>query len=284
MQEYFPPKGLIIELISIKERDRLKEHLESVKDIADAIFLFSPYVGKGFSLSLEEKKDIVGACIEVLQERQPVFIFVTSFTEEDTIKNIREFEKMVGSYKRDIFWVDAPLYYHSNRGLPDMYERFSSMTDYPFILYNDPKIVDGIKGPFNRRNIRTSILKELSFLKNVKGLIFIGGIRRAINYQNAVRERPYFRIYDGDEELYLNFPNRNGIVSMSANIIPHIWKNILNEDEEKRRDLWIPLLELIEILKIGGYELISSLIFGKSVTCNNSLFEKAKEILRRLDT
>ena len=236
MQEYFPPKGLIVDLITPADKDfsfakeDFSDHLNRLKKHVDAIMILSPEAGEGFDINIENKKEILGICLEVIKEELSIFVSITGNTEDETMENILEFNKLLSglSYKGKIFWVDAPLYYHSNRGLPDMCKKLSSVTPHPLILYNNPRIIDKVKGPFNRRNIRTSVLKELSLIEEVVGLIYIGDLRRALNYQNAVRIRSNFRIYDADEELFLNFPNKSGLVSISANLIPHIWKQMLD--------------------------------------------------------
>jgi dihydrodipicolinate synthase/N-acetylneuraminate lyase len=284
MQVYFPPKGLIVELVNLEEKLFL-EHLKAIKKMADAVMLLSPEVGDGLNLTVDQKKELISLCAEAINGELPLMIFITGDTEEETVENMLEFESLLKeiSYPGKVFWVDAPLYYHSNRGLPDMYNRFFSITSYPFILYNNAKLVEKVKGPFNRRNIRTSILKELSFEDRIKGLIFFGDLRRALNYQKAVMERPSFRIYDGDEKLFLNFPNKNGLVSVSANVIPQVWKNMLyREHEEGKGGGLYLLLEFLDLLKEGGTELIKVLIKGSNLTSEPPLVQRAKELVKKL--
>ena len=284
MQAYFPPKGLIVELINLEEKV-FSEHLKNIKKTADAVMLLSPEAGDGLDLTIEQKKNLISKCAEVINGELPLMIFITADTEEETVENMLEFESLLKKipYKGEVFWVDAPLYYHSNRGLPDMYSRFFSITSYPFILYNNAKIVEKVKGPFNRKNIRTSILKELSFEERIKGLIFFGDLRRALNYQKAVMERPSFRIYDGDEILFLNFPNKNGLVSVSANIIPEIWKNILNRGVNKGKESGLYLLlEFLDLIKKSGIDLIKALIKRSHITSEPLLVEEAKELISKL--
>jgi dihydrodipicolinate synthase/N-acetylneuraminate lyase len=55
-------------------------------------------------------------------------------------------------------------------------------------------------------------------------LIFLGSLDRTRNYQKAVRTRSDFRIYDGDEDHFLKYPSRSGVVSMGANLAPRAWE------------------------------------------------------------
>jgi len=279
MQAYFPPKGLIVELPSLDKQLFLK-HLNLLKKEADAVMLLSPEIGKGLDIPMDKKIEIIKLSTEVINGQIPIFVFVTSYSEDKTRENILEFERLLSSYNGPVFWVDAPLYYHSNRGLPEMYQRFFSITNYPFILYNNPEFVKKVKGPFNRKNIRTSVLKELVFLEEIKGLIYIGKLKRALNYQKAVRERPSFLIYDGDEILFLNFPNKNGLVSASANLIPKVWRKILNNEIKEERELLYMLFDFLSIIKKRGKELIESLL--KGTDSDSMYFNQAKKLLEKL--
>jgi dihydrodipicolinate synthase/N-acetylneuraminate lyase len=152
-----------------------------------------------------------------------------------------------------VFWIDAPLYYHSNRGLPELYQDMAQLVKEPFILYNDPKLIQRIGSPLKRNNIRTNILKEIVQINQVQGLIFSGSLDRAHNYQKAVRSRLDFRIYDGDESRFLIHPSLSGVVSMGANLAPEAWKKItdsslrMNDRQADYPDY------LKQIWEIGGY-------------------------------
>ena len=87
----------------------------------------------------------------------------------------------------------------------------------------------------------------------MKGLIFLGSLDRAYNYQKAVRSRTDFRIYDGEESHFLGHPSSSGVVSIGANLAPGAWQKIttsslnLNGNQENYPDY------LKQIWKIGGY-------------------------------
>ena len=132
----------------------------------------------------------------------------------------------IRKYTGPVFWVDAPLFYHSNRGLPFHYKNISSMVKEPFILHNDPELIQALAGPLKRTNIRTSILKELARIDRIQGLIFLGSLDRSQNYQKAVRSRSGFRIYDGGETRFLKHPSLSGLVSTGANLAPVAWQKI----------------------------------------------------------
>jgi dihydrodipicolinate synthase/N-acetylneuraminate lyase len=98
--------------------------------------------------------------------------------------------------------------------------------DRQWVLHNDPKFIRRLRRPLKRNNIRTSIMKDLCTIEGIRGLIFSGPLERAYNYQKAVRTRPEFRIYDGEESRFLSHPSMSGVVSIGANLAPKAWQRI----------------------------------------------------------
>jgi dihydrodipicolinate synthase/N-acetylneuraminate lyase len=155
-------------------------------------------------------------------------IWITGDREDKTKKTLVTLKKILEmrKYEGEVFWVDAPLYYHSNRGLPAHYGELGSMVSDPFILHNDPDLVKTLPGALKRNSIRTSILKELTALNAIVGLIFLGSLDRAYNYRKACRGRSHFKIYDGDEKQFLDHPSMSGVMSIGANLTPKSWQRI----------------------------------------------------------
>ena len=131
-------------------------------------------------------------------------MWVTGNTETQTRNNILALQERFGENRPEggLFWVDTPLAYHSNRGLPDYYRELQTILTVPLVLHNDPDCVHTTR-TFKRHNIRTAVLKELIQIEGIAGLIFSGSLERAHHYQRACRKRKDFRIYDGDEKRFL---------------------------------------------------------------------------------
>ena len=107
--------------------------------------------------------------------------------------------------------------------------------------------------PLKRNNIRTAILKEIASIASIKGLIYYGSLDRAGHYQKAVRARADFRIYDGDESRFLNYPSVSGIVSAGANLAPKAWSRVTASSIE-RHDGSAPYPDhLHQIWETGDY-------------------------------
>lgn len=243
------PKGLIVDLITPLndkgdiDNNGLESLLVKVLPYANAILLASPQAGEGSGLSLTLKNSLLTKAASFIQGRIPIFFWISGDSVKSTKKTITLLEDTLTSqnYKGEVFWLDSPLSYHSNRGLYDHYQDLCMNTKYPFVLYNDPGLITKLERPLKRCNIRTSILKNLAGIGRITALIFRGSLTRVNNYQKAVNRRPDFRVYDGDENRFLEHPSKSGVLSIGANIAPQIWSNITmasmgigGEEREKR--------------------------------------------------
>ncbi len=145
----------------------------------------------------------------------------------DTVKALGK-KYLAGTRKDSIFWVDLPLWYHSNRKLPQFYQQWANVTSLPILLYNHPHLIKRLNRSLKRKNLRTAVLKRLSENDQIMGLIQSGDLQRTIYYQRAVRARRDFRFYDGDENSFLNGPSSSGVVSWGANLLPAEWQEIVH--------------------------------------------------------
>ena len=257
------PKGLIVDLITpLDDKGNIDDKglstlLKKVVPYANAVLLASPRMGEGSGLSLTLKTELLKKATAFIQGRIPIFFWISEDSVEGTKKTLAFLEDTMESnnYRGGIFWIDSPLYYHSNRDLYDHYQGLTLNTKYPFVLYNDPELVNMLEKPLKRCNIRTSILKNVAEIGKIKALIFYGSLTRVNNYQKAINRRPEFRIYDGDEDRFLEYPSMSGVLSAGANIAPQIWSNVtraslgmLEEDREKR-DYLHQIWEMGKLLK-----------------------------------
>jgi dihydrodipicolinate synthase/N-acetylneuraminate lyase len=226
------PRGLIVDLITpIKKSGDvdsrgLGRHLDAVLPYAQAILLASPHIGEGKGMDAGLREELLEKSLGFVKGRIPLLIWITQDTEEKTKETHIILKKRLArrEYTGQAFWVDTPLYYHSNRGLPLYYRDMPTTESDSFLLYNDPELIKQTARTLKRSNIRTNILKELSGIRSIQGMIFLGSLDRARNYQKAVRARGDFRIYDGDESHFLTCPSLSGVVSMGANLAPRAWQ------------------------------------------------------------
>ncbi len=297
MEALISPRGLIADLITPLKPDGsidgkgLERILDRVAPFAQAVFLSSPHTGEGKNLSSDQRSELLEKALAVISGRIPILIWITRDTEDDTSNTILDLKKVLAGKKEDslVFLVDTPLFYHSNRGLPAYYKNICSMVDHPFILHNDPELIRGLDRPFKRNNIRTGILKELIAIDNIAGLIFLGPLDRAYNYQKACRRRTHFRIYDGDETSFLAHPSTSGVVSTGATLAPGAWQRMVQSslqltgegDEGHLRQIW-KLDQYLRNLKDAYQKMPAAVI--KEVLSDNGIIETPASTFPAEDT
>lgn len=229
-----PPQGLICPLVTplktgdvVDEAvyDRLIDHVGSG---VDALMIGDPFWGEGLALTTETRFKAFCTVLEIVQGRWPVFMTITSQSGSATRDLMAHSEAFMdcSDYPGEIYWVDYPVYYHSNRGLPQWYAALSEGTHTGFVLGNHAGLIEKRRRPVKHANIRTSVLKKLTEERAIGGLIFTGPLERSMNYRKAVRGRRDFRIYDGEEKAFLSRPSADGVVAGGANLLPRFWQAI----------------------------------------------------------
>jgi hypothetical protein len=158
-----------------------------------------------------------------------LLLHVTGFSRDRTLDTVRQFQAHCsGRPIRDrLVWVDLPLLYHSNRGLPGLYRDMRELSTQPILLENDPDRVKRLKKLGQRSNIRTQIVKSLAQSGDVVGLIHHGDLGRALNYSRAAAGAQQFKILDGNEQHFLDYPSTSGVVSTTANLLPAHWARLV---------------------------------------------------------
>ena len=157
-----------------------------------------------------------------------LWVRITGTSAEQTLHIRSQLETVCRRlhYHGPLAWVDTPLFYHSNRGLPEHYRNLLANTEFNLIADNDPQLIRKIGDKTKRRNIRTSVLKKLIQQRGLAALVHRGDLRRSMHYQRAVRNRPDFLVYDGVEANFLKRPSSSGVISVGANLLPYEWKTI----------------------------------------------------------
>lgn len=165
-----------------------------------------------------------------LPDDQPVAVRITGKDPSETFDNVHRLEQALekDSHFSHLLWLDTPLVYHSNRGLPDLYQQLAVLTHRGFVLENEPDRVRPIKTWGRHVNVRTSVLKRLAANTRIVGLIHHGSFKRMFTYAKAVVKRPDFGLMDGEERPFLEYPSTTGLVSITANVVPRLWKKLMD--------------------------------------------------------
>jgi len=259
-----PPEGLIIEpvtpLTPTGELDAksLTRLLERVTTVADGILVGGPEAGEGLALPPEVRLELLAQSLSQVNGRLPVFFGITGSTPEETQKLALAVPQVMKrqDYPGLVFLADLPLWYHSNRGLPQFYKGLLQEVGLPLILLNLPEVMHQRAFLFKHRNIRTQVLKKLASLPTIVGLIYQGEMRRFLNYHLAAVARPAFSFYEADECRFLTRPGAWGVVSPGAQLYPEAWQLVtraclhpenVGEDLTARHHLWEESTRLVNL-------------------------------------
>jgi dihydrodipicolinate synthase/N-acetylneuraminate lyase len=163
------PRGLIVDLVTPLKQNgdidgrSLGKHLDRVLPHAQAVLIAGPYMGEGGNLTARQREDLMEKTLVVVRGQVPVLVWITQDTEQKTRETLGLLSKRLKTrkYKGQVCWLDTPLYYHSNRGLVSYYRNLTTLTREPWLLHNDPRLIDQLARSFKRNNIRTAILKEI---------------------------------------------------------------------------------------------------------------------------
>jgi dihydrodipicolinate synthase/N-acetylneuraminate lyase len=226
--------------------DRL---LERVLPWADGLLAGSPLAGEGLELPLETRRELFTQLLAAVGGKIPLFFGITAATPEET-RNLAAWvseEARGQGYGGPLFLVDLPLWYHSNRGLPQSCQSLLAAIELPLILYNLPQVVRRRGIMFKHLHIRTQVFKKLAALPGVHGLIYQGEMRRFLHYHHAAGPRPGFAFYETDEVRFLTRPGAWGVVSGWAQLLPGAWRRVTRaclhpedtaDDPARRYGLW----------------------------------------------
>ncbi len=255
MPDAAPPRGLIFELATPLHPDgaldevSLGRLVERVISQADGILGGSPDVGEALELSGPTRRRLCAALLTAVAGRVPLLFGITGHTEEETQELAAAVQEECRrlAYGGLVFLVDLPLWYHSNRGLPQACQRLLEGVPQPLILLNLPRLISRRAPLFKCRNIRTHVFQKLAALPAVVGLIHLGDMHRFLNYHGAAARRPEFAFYEGDEANFLARPGAWGVVSPGAQLFPAFWSLITrvclhpeeaDRDPELRMETW----------------------------------------------
>lgn len=261
------PEGLIVELITPLaadgrlDADGLARLVARVAPVADGLLAGGPGVGEALDLPLKTRLELLTHLLDAVAGQVPLFFGITGSSEEETLKlaTAFEYECRARKYPGPAFMADLPLYWHSNRGLPQAYERLLKEVPRPLILINLPEVVRRRAPLFKHLNIRTHVFKKLAGLDGIVGLIYRGGMRRFLNYHHAAAARSGFAFYEADETNFLTRPGAWGVLSAGAQLLPGAWQRVTRaclhpeeaaDDPQHRLKLWDLSHRLLTIAKV----------------------------------
>ena len=182
--------------------------------------------GESPTLSHEEHKNVVEACIKIVDKRVPV---IAGTGSNNTIEAI-EFTKYAEESGADGALIVTPYYNKpTQEGLYLHYKKIAESTNLPIIIYNIPgrSIVD--------MSIETMV--ELSKIKNIIGVKDATNdlFRPLLTRTKIKKDFCYLSGEDGTALAYL-IQGGNGCISVTANIAPKLCSELHNHWKNKEID------------------------------------------------
>ena len=182
--------------------------------------------GESPTLNHDEHKEVVEACIKIVDKRVPV---IAGTGSNNTIEAI-EFTKHAEKLGADAALVVTPYYNKpTQEGLYLHYKKIAKTTKLPIIIYNIPgrSIVD--------MSIETMV--ELSKIKNIIGVKDATNdlFRPLLTRTKIKKDFCYLSGEDGTALAYL-IQGGNGCISVTANIAPKLCSELHNKWKSKEID------------------------------------------------
>ncbi|MDL1955543.1 MAG: dihydrodipicolinate synthase family protein [Candidatus Desulfofervidus auxilii] len=231
------PKGLICPLLApLKKSGEIDKNSfirlwESVRPFVAAIAVGSNFSLEGVYFTYEQKKALFELALNLWDKKIPLFFDITTSDENSTFKLAHFTLKIIKNYFDHIIIEILPLWYRSNRGLPQHIDALRAKTKAIFILDNHPRLVQMRKKFLKHKNIRTAVFKKLTKRDFIKGMVFQGNLTRFLNYQRALHGRDFY-FYEADELAFLHQPTSDGIMTITANLIPELWQKIMKKNQD----------------------------------------------------
>ena len=129
--------------------------IDHVAGISDALLIGDMSWGEGVALHYKTRLETACAVLEIVRGRRPVLVTITSPSKKETRDLLGHIEAFIerSAYPGTLFWVDYPIYYHGNRGLPQWYESMARDTRFNFILGNHAGLLEWRRKPIKHKKL-----------------------------------------------------------------------------------------------------------------------------------
>ncbi len=109
--------------------------LDRVLPVADGLLVGGPEAGEGLALTPEIRLELLTRTLTRVAGRRPVFFGITGATPAETRELALAARQAVDrvDYQGQVFLADCPLWYHSNRGLPQFYRGWLKEANLPLL-------------------------------------------------------------------------------------------------------------------------------------------------------
>ncbi len=170
----------------------------------------------------EERKKLLKLTVEYVDGRVPIVAGTGLHTTEATVK----LTKYAADLGCDAALVISPYYIRpADKGYYEHYEAIASKGELPIILYNIPQCTLGV--------LNSNVVEDLSELDNIVGIKDSSG---SIPYilELIQKLKGKMEVLCGADECFLSavIAGSNAAIMASANVIPHLWLDIMKKVKE----------------------------------------------------
>jgi 4-hydroxy-tetrahydrodipicolinate synthase len=251
LSKRFVPQGVMPALVTpfTKDGDILEEGFKQVIDytIGKGVTGVVPAgtTGEFCYLRTEERKKLLKLAVEFVDGRVPIIAGTGQHSTRATVA----LTKYAGDIGCDAALIISPYYLRpADKGYFEHFAEVARNANLPIILYNIPQCTLGI--------LNSNVVEDLAELDNVVGIKDSGGnIGHTVELIQKLKGN--MPVLIGHDECFLSAiaAGASAAIMASANVIPHIW------------------LEIMERVKAGDYETASQLqlkaqTFARIVTRN----------------
>ncbi len=227
MGKKFVPKGVMPALVTHFSKDG--DHIEdSYKEIIDYVLskgatgvVPAGTTGEFVYMRTEERKKLLRLTVDIVDGRVPVIAGTGQNSTKATVA-LTKYAKDIGC---DAALVISPFYLRpSDKGYYEHYEAVASQSDLPILLYNIPQCTLGV--------LSSTLVEDLAELDNIVGIKDSSGV---IGHTIELIQKLHGKIpvIIGHDECFLSAVSAGAQAAIlaSANIIPHIWLEIMEKVE-----------------------------------------------------
>lgn len=224
MGKKFQPKGVMPALVTpfTKDGDLMED---SYKEIIDYVIskgatgvVPAGTTGEFVYMRTEERKKLLRLTVDHVDGRVPVI----AGTGQNSTRATVAMTKYAADIGCDAALVISPFYLRPNdKGYYEHYEAVATQGDLPIFLYNIPQCTLGV--------LTSSVVEDLAELENIVGIKDSSGvIGHTVELIQKLKGK--MPVLIGHDECFLSAvaAGAEAAILASANIIPHIWLEIMN--------------------------------------------------------
>ncbi|PAF44893.1 dihydrodipicolinate synthase family protein [Helicobacter sp. 11S02629-2] len=279
------------EKLDFKANERIWSYL--IKHNVDGLLLFGS-TGEFSAFTLEERKKLAKHCVEVVANKVPVKIGITSMLFSETLEMLKYVHEL-GAKAVALM----PYYFGANeQNVFDYYDTLAKASKGDIYIYNYPGRTTCDVGS-------EVLLKIANAHKNIKGIkdtvLNVSHTKDLI--KTLLPKHPHFEIYSGFDDHFIDnvTAGGSGCISGLSNIAPDIWSGFVKAINEKNLSSLEKHSKAInKLMEIYALDINFSLIFKKLMnlegleineqaifpynSLKSNLYEKACEILKEAKT